>query len=124
VLQIICPINVELLQNSVIAYTLLLQQNGVTIDTIVGSTIIKTAGIAVTTISYDFKRYYFQLIDVNSAPAVGVALNVSSAKTVLNSTTGYFYFDTAVTGAVKLTAALSANTMALMYNVTQNLTTF
>jgi hypothetical protein len=60
--------------------------------------VIKTANIAIATIAYDFKLYYFKLLDTTTNSAVGVSLNVSSQKAVLNTSTGYFYYDTLVAG--------------------------
>jgi hypothetical protein len=82
---------------------------------------IKAVNVAITSISYDFKRYYFLLVDAKGNLAVGVALAVNSAKAVQNSS--FFYFDTTVTGPVTLVVSMTNNSNAVLYNISQNLTT-
>jgi hypothetical protein len=49
--------------------------------------------------------------------AAGVSLSVSGVKAVLNLTTGYFYYDTAITGPARLMVSLLTNANATLYNV-------
>jgi len=58
-LQLGCPISIELLPNTVISYTIQLKQSEIVVDSIASSVTIKYSGVAITTINYDFKRYYF-----------------------------------------------------------------
>jgi DUF4097 and DUF4098 domain-containing protein YvlB len=58
-LQITCPINEELLQFTVISYTIQLMKGDMIVDTITSSVTVQAANIAIATINYDFKLYYF-----------------------------------------------------------------
>jgi hypothetical protein len=122
-MQMICPINQELTQNTTIFYTFTLSNTGTVVDTIASSVNITAANVYFTTINYNFKSYYFQLLNPDATIATAnVTLSVATAAASLNNVTSFFYFDTVVANntMVKVTATADAN--AVLYSNLLNLT--
>jgi len=72
----------------------------VPVDTIIGSTTVIVANVAIKQINYDFYYYYFALVDqMPHNITTGVTLTIGALATVLNPQIGYTYTYNTYVGA-------------------------
>jgi hypothetical protein len=93
------------------------------VDTIASSVNITTPNVYFTTINYNFKSYYFQLLD-QSANIVtsNLALTVGTGVASLNNVTNYFFYDTIVANNTLVKVTVASDINAVLYYNLRNLT--
>lgn len=112
--QVNCNLSVEMTAGSTLYYNMWLVSNSMTIDTIVGQQSI-SATVPLQVISYDFKRYYFGLLNIASAYVnTSLTLTVGGTTAIQNAGTQFYYLDTfTITPSILITIAGNSN--AIVY---------
>lgn len=87
ILMLVCTLNKAIVNPSIIYYKLWLVANGVTIvDTIIDTPVtISTDDVAIYSLHYDFKFYYFALVNLASNNITsGITVHVGTQSATLN----------------------------------------
>jgi len=84
--MLVCTLGKQIALSSQINFKLWLVANNVTIDTFIGTPIITLTDTSIVTLKYEFKTYYFALVDLSgTVVASGVTMSIGIAPAVYDS---------------------------------------